>query len=82
MLVTTAAAVSWAAVIGYQTGAVSAAPPQAESADALARQVYQIFTQQCIKCHGPAKAGGLDLRTEEGLRKGGVSGPVVVPHKT
>lgn len=80
-MLVTMAALLWGSVIDYGTGPVGAAPPQAESAHVLARQVYQIFTERCIKCHGPAEAGGLDLRTEEGLRKGGVSGPVVVPHK-
>ena len=75
----------WTAATGYQIGAyepASTAPArQQESADALARQVYDVFRQQCIKCHGAAKAGGLDLRSEEGLRKGGTRGPVVVPHQ-
>lgn len=52
-----------------------------EGPDALARQVYGIFKDQCIKCHGAAAESGLDLRTDAGLRKGGVGGPVVVPHK-
>ena len=77
----------WIVTVGLHVRAADAlarAEPiadQPESADALARQVYQVFTQQCIKCHGPAKAGGLDLRSEEGLRRGGARGPVVVPHK-
>lgn len=74
----------WIAATGYQirafdASAVTAAQP--ESADAISRQVYDIFRQQCFKCHGPAKAGGLDLRSEEGLRAGGTRGPVVVPHQ-
>lgn len=79
-------AVLWIAATGYQIGAydapvISEAAHQPETADALSRQVYVLFRQQCIKCHGPAKAGGLDLRTEEGLRKGGTRGPVVEPHQ-
>jgi len=54
---------------------------QQEGSEALARQVYGIFKDRCIKCHGAAAESGLDLRTDAGLRKGGVGGPVVVPHK-
>jgi mono/diheme cytochrome c family protein len=54
---------------------------QPESPEVLAQQVYEIFRQQCVKCHGIAKAGGLDLRTEAGLRQGGTTGAVVVAHK-
>ncbi|HYE88229.1 MAG TPA: DUF1549 domain-containing protein, partial [Vicinamibacterales bacterium] len=75
----------WAVAAGLQIRAYHAPAPPAvtlqESGDALARRVYDIFRQQCIKCHGAAKAGGLDLRSEDGLRQGGARGPVVVPHQ-
>ena len=77
----------WIVTVGLHVRAADAlARPepvasQPESPDVLARQVYDIFRQQCIKCHGAAKAGGLDLRSEEGLRKGGNRGPVVVAHR-
>jgi mono/diheme cytochrome c family protein len=50
--------------------------------DALATQVYALFEANCVRCHGndPELAGGLDLRTEEGLLAGGENGRVVVPH--
>jgi hypothetical protein len=51
------------------------------SPDQLANEVFGIFQKQCIECHGAAKEGGLDLRTEEGLQKGGRNGKVVVAHK-
>ena len=83
-----AASVSlWMAAASHQAGALVAPPPppppaiQPESPAVLARRVYALFQQQCISCHGAAPAGGLDLRTEEGLRKGGNRGPVVVAHK-
>ncbi len=79
-----AVAVLWVAATGYQIRAFDAAPAAVthqDSADAVSRQVYDIFRQQCIKCPGPAKAGGLDLRSDEGLKKGGTRGPVVVPHQ-
>lgn len=50
-------------------------------ADTLAREVYAIFKAQCLECHGAAKEGGLDLRTEESLQRGSRNGRVVVPHK-
>ena len=56
------------------------AQTNAQNADALAREVFQIVQKNCIECHGEAKDGGLDLRTEAGLQKGGRSGKVVVPH--
>ena len=73
----------WIAATGHQIRAFDAPAvmAQPESADALSRQVYDLFRLQCIKCHGAAKAGGLDLRSEEGLRAGGTRGPVVVPHQ-
>jgi len=38
-----------------------------------------VFKAKCVACHGAAAQGKLDLRTEEGVLKGGTSGPVVVP---
>jgi mono/diheme cytochrome c family protein len=85
LAIAAAVALSWIAAAGHQVRAdaapISAAPVQPETPDSLAREVYGIFKQHCVKCHGPAKAGGLDLRSEEGLRKGGATGPVVVPHQ-
>src|SRR5687767_9288123 len=78
---------AWGAVVVVRTAAIEApsvmwqepvqAPP---SPDALAREVFQIVQKNCIECHGEAKDGGLDLRTEAGLQKGGRSGRVVVAH--
>jgi mono/diheme cytochrome c family protein len=83
---TTAIVVFWATTAGYHARAFAPPPAavaagQAEGGDLLARQAYDIFKRQCTRCHGVAQAGGLDLRTEEGLRKGGTRGPVVVAHK-
>jgi mono/diheme cytochrome c family protein len=55
------------------------AAPEA-GADELAKQVYEIFRKSCFECHGDAKESGLDLRTDEGLQKGGIGGKVVVAH--
>jgi mono/diheme cytochrome c family protein len=42
--------------------------------------VLPIFEKKCISCHGGLKKrGGLDLRTEAALRRGGDSGPAIQP---
>ncbi len=42
-------------------------------------QVARVFKISCVSCHGgEVKMGGLDLSTPEGIKKGGMSGPVVV----
>jgi mono/diheme cytochrome c family protein len=48
--------------------------------DARARQVYEIFKTHCFECHGESRKARLDLRTNDTLVKGGMSGPVVVAH--
>ena len=40
----------------------------------------EILREECVACHRPGKVkGGLKLGTEEGLKKGGESGPVLKP---
>ena len=56
-----------------------AAAPEA-GAEELAKATYAIFKKECFECHGEAKESGLDLRTEEGLQRGGIGGKVVVAH--
>lgn len=44
------------------------------------RDVWPIFVESCIKCHGPEKQKGeLRLDFPEAIRRGGEFGPVVVP---
>lgn len=41
-----------------------------------------LLNQNCVSCHGTTRLkGDLDLRTVEGILKGGKSGPAVVPGK-
>ncbi|HUF47275.1 MAG TPA: PSD1 and planctomycete cytochrome C domain-containing protein [Vicinamibacterales bacterium] len=88
-MLSAAAVVVWTMAVSLQVGAsgpsaitpAAATPVRQEGADELARRVYAVFKEHCIKCHGVARESGLDLRTEEGLRTGGVGGPVVVAHK-
>lgn len=44
------------------------------------REIAPILLKHCVECHGGVDgAGGLDLTTAEGLRKGGKTGPVLTP---
>ena len=53
-----------------------------QSADALAADAYAILRSHCIDCHGNRTelAGDLDLRSEQGLRRGSGNGRVVIAH--
>lgn len=42
-------------------------------------QVAGLLKKHCMKCHGEKVQGDLDFATREGLLKGGVNGPAVVP---
>src|SRR3954452_20647157 len=41
--------------------------------------IKPLFAAKCGACHGGTAQGKLDLRTSEGILKGGASGPSVVP---
>src|SRR5262249_27846792 len=45
----------------------------------FARDVAPLLAKRCLSCHGPKKKGDLDMRTINGLLKGGDSGPAIVP---
>ncbi len=54
--------------------AMAAEPPKFES------EILPIFSAHCLGCHsGPKAQAGLDLRTREGLLKGGKTGPAILP---
>ncbi len=44
----------------------------------FARDVAPLLAKRCLACHGPKKKGDLDMRTLNGLLKGGDSGPAIV----
>src|SRR5205823_4515254 len=47
-------------------------------------KIRPVLVEHCYKCHsteGKKQQGGLHLDTRDALRKGGDSGPVVVPGK-
>jgi mono/diheme cytochrome c family protein len=54
----------------------------AKGQELFRKQVRQILTDRCLKCHGGEKTrSDLDLATREGLLKGGDNGPAVVPYR-
>lgn len=58
----------------------SALPP--EQAAFFEAKIRPVLVQQCYPCHSAAAgktSGGLSLDTREGVRRGGKSGPAVVP---
>src|SRR5262245_54624225 len=57
---------------------------QTTEAEFFEAKIRPVLAQRCYSCHNsklPAPKGNLMLDTKEGLLKGGVSGPVVVPGK-
>ncbi len=55
---------------------------QAGSAKVTQHQIVPLMLLRCTACHGGRKReAGLDLRTREGILKGGKSGPAVVSGK-
>src|SRR5262245_29944656 len=59
----------------------AAAAPAADGVDYL-RDVKPIFAQKCFACHGALKQeSGLRLDAAQMVRKGGDSGPAIVPGK-
>ena len=48
--------------------------------DHFEKRVRPLLVEKCVSCHGPDKQkGGLRLDTKEGWRRGGDSGPAIVP---
>jgi mono/diheme cytochrome c family protein len=63
-------------------GSVRAAEPTKAQLDFFENKIRPIFTENCYKCHSPAKdkvKGGLELDWKGGWEKGGENGPVIVP---
>lgn len=61
-------------------GSKSKAPHQSTEKPITQHDVLPIVLLRCTTCHGPRrKEGGLDLRTPTAMRKGGKSGPAIVP---
>ncbi len=62
----------------------AAAPPADTGADFFETKIRPVLAEHCYKCHsgqGKSPKGGLRLDSVAALRKGGDSGPAVVPGK-
>ena len=63
-------------------GSMAASTALAEHAS-FKDEIFPIIKKYCLECHQPGGEGfeksGLDLRTYEGIMKGTVHGPIVVP---
>jgi hypothetical protein len=62
----------------------AAGPPDQNGSDFFEKQIRPVLVQHCYQCHSAeAKKvkGGLLLDTRDGIRKGGETGPAVVPGK-
>jgi hypothetical protein len=66
------------ALLSVLAGYSSRAAEQ-EDEHRLARQAVAILQTRCVVCHGKDKESGLDLRTREGLLKGGSRGAAIKP---
>lgn len=54
----------------------------AEGRDFFEKEVRPLLVKRCFECHGGTKAsGGLSLATANGWKKGGESGPAIIPGK-
>jgi hypothetical protein len=84
-------AVFWVALAAPPAGAADR-PPSDKPLDPQAvaffeQKIRPVLDAHCLQCHsalarGARKLkGGLYLDTRDGVRKGGASGPVLVPHK-
>ena len=51
----------------------------ADSGDFFETKVRPVFARNCYACHAESHMGGLRLDSAEGIRKGGQSGPLLVP---
>ncbi|MEQ1851241.1 MAG: DUF1549 domain-containing protein, partial [Chthoniobacteraceae bacterium] len=87
----TATGVLWAAIDQEKkpaadndaiTGSAAEPRPTAEQIDFFEKKIRPVLSDKCYKCHSEKSdkvKGGLLLDTREGIRRGGDSGPAVVP---
>ena len=66
------------ACLSVLAGYPSSAAKQ-EDEQRIARQAIAILQARCVVCHGKDKESGLDLRTREGMLKGGSRGAAIKP---
>ena len=66
----------------WVAGATSAAELPREQVEFFEKKIRPVLSEKCYKCHSEKAdkvKGGLVLDTREGARRGGDSGPAVVP---
>ena len=54
-------------------------PAPTAPAELYARRIRPLLAKNCCGCHGGSKTSGLDLRTRDGMLRGGLRGPALVP---
>jgi hypothetical protein len=65
-----------------EPSAVSDKPPTPDGLAFFEKHIRPVLVKECYACHSPEAEtikGGLKLDTREGIRKGGATGPAVVP---
>nr|MDQ3349282.1 PSD1 and planctomycete cytochrome C domain-containing protein [Acidobacteriota bacterium] len=68
---------------GYIRADFQAIPSAAQERVDFTRDIQPIFETHCAECHGPKKGRArLRLHAPEFIRKGGESGPLIVPGKS
>lgn len=68
--------------LGAEEGPIAIADLNRDTAVDFDKEILPIFRKNCLACHSSSKKeGGLVLETPESIRKGGSSGPAVVPGK-
>lgn len=66
-------------VVAQESAGAAISPEQREFFE---KQVRPLLVKRCFECHGGTKAAGaLSLGSEKGWKKGGESGPAIVPGK-
>ncbi|HMF10768.1 MAG TPA: c-type cytochrome domain-containing protein, partial [Gemmataceae bacterium] len=63
-------------------GRADDAKPTAEQVEFFEKKIRPVLVEHCYKCHATTAKkvrGGLLLDSRDGVRKGGESGPVIVP---
>ncbi len=73
----------WLLAAAVLIGAATQTPRlTAQKAQVTEKEVLPILEKKCFQCHGEAlKMSNLDLRTREGMLKGGDKGPAMMPGK-
>jgi hypothetical protein len=74
-----ALAVSLAVSITGRVSAQEGAVPAPGTAAFFTRRVQPILDDNCYSCHQDSQSGGLRLDSYAAIRKGGKSGPIIVP---